>query len=139
MLKSAGFRSYRIDAKSRRVNFVCRTREWALAIRLTSDCLNVMTPVCELPKEYGVGGRRLKWVLQANRNPRTFGIVNGEDVLESLGRTLEAGRCAAKATHRSDSGPCPRRGPHAAARDFLVRRPFRRRKSFQAPSAEAQP
>jgi hypothetical protein len=135
MLKSAGYRSCRIDAKSRMVNFICRTREWALAIRLTPDWLNITTLVCELPKEPGVRARLLEFVLQTNRNvplvkfgiagecvnleldyraehideavlsnliglvqsvaeeqyPRIFRIVNGDDVLESLGRTLEAG------------------------------------------------
>jgi hypothetical protein len=135
MLKGAGFRSYRIDAKSRMVNFICRTREWALVIRLTPDWLNITTLVCELPKEPGVRGRLLEAVLEMNRNlplvkygisatflnleldyraehidetvlaqliglvhamaeqqyPRIFRIVNGDDVLESLERTLEAG------------------------------------------------
>jgi hypothetical protein len=135
LLKSAGYRSCRIDAKSRMVNFICRTREWALAIRLTPDWLNITTLVCELPKGPGVRARLLEWVLQVNRNvslvkfgiagaclnleldyraehidetvlfnliglvqtvaeeqyPRIFRIVNGDDVLESLGRTLDVG------------------------------------------------
>jgi hypothetical protein len=135
LLKGAGLRSYRLDPKTRMVNFICRTREWALAIRLTPDWLNISTLVCELPKEPGVRARLLEWVMQANRScslvkfgisgtclnleldyrtehvdetvlanlinlvhtvaeqqyPRILRIVNGDDVLESLGRALEQG------------------------------------------------
>jgi hypothetical protein len=134
LLKGAGLRSYRLDPRRRIVNFIGRTREWALVVALNPSWVNISTLVCELPKEPGVRVRLMEWAMQANcknsllkysitettllleldyraehvdetvlgnlvgflqssaeeQYPRVFRIVNGDDVLESLGRTLEA-------------------------------------------------
>jgi hypothetical protein len=83
LLKTAGYRTTRIDAAKRAIRSGGRTREWTIVAHTANGWLHLYTAVCALPAEAGLRLRALETAMSINScMPLMKFVANGGLILE---------------------------------------------------------